>query len=345
MGIITKKYGLQPGRGWPLSNIVIHLSRLYNWAYPDPEGTDSLKGYFGWGNCGEWSYAVLEIFGGAGITCRVAYGDSDPRTGSSLAFWGTGTMVIVEDRSADGKISGRVFDAFNAAYKSPTSIPTDETLQQYGDVPLTDNDKWKDERRLSWQAMTGKKYIKEATSLALLPDAAPGSRLWPGNTPRPIRAQAVPTGSGTSSGNGSGNSVTFSLPLDAPSNSGPNEEWTRPGVTVTFNKTTGKATVIPTSITVTRKFTYADMNYDRWVWAYSFTDGDIGAWREDNQNAVVYIEAAGMCEVSIQKGDARSPGPITRQSMRWTATYDKVQGYCRMGITGVPSWRNPPISK
>jgi hypothetical protein len=77
---IVSTYGLKAGSGYPLSNIVIGLSRLYSWAFPDPENADALKGYFGWGNCGEWSYAFSEMLAGAGVLNRVAYGDKSEGT-------------------------------------------------------------------------------------------------------------------------------------------------------------------------------------------------------------------------------------------------------------------------
>lgn len=186
---VAQSYGLKSGSGGLVSNIAIGLYRLRN----DPEGAQCLKGRVGWGNCGEWSYAMSEIFGGAGVNNRVAYGDKSGGTGSSLRFSGTDTMVIVEERSPDGKVSRRVFDPFRAAYHSDTSQPTPTSLQEWGDMPLTDYDKWKDETRQSWQnsIVPLKPFIKEASTQSelVLPFQA---RIDPKTTNRPKTTPAKP---------------------------------------------------------------------------------------------------------------------------------------------------------
>lgn len=168
---VAKTYGLKSGTSSPLSSLVIGISRFKN----DPEGADCLKTSVGWGNCGEWSYALSEVFGGAGVNNRPAYGDASGGTGRSLTFNGTDTMVFVEERAPDGKLSRRVFDVFRAAYHSGIDQPTVESLQEWGDLPLTDYDKWKDETRRSWQSMVGKPFIKDASSQSELDLSFPAS--------------------------------------------------------------------------------------------------------------------------------------------------------------------------
>ncbi len=185
MGDVARKYGLKAGSGGLVSNVVIGLSRVG--LNPDPENADGLKGSFGWGNCGEWSYAFSEILGGADVACRVIFADSARGTGHSAGFGGTDTTVIVEERSRDGKISRRVFDPFRAAFHSATYVPTDGTLKDWGDRPLTDADKWQGESGDSWQTMIGSKpFIKDATNESELPAVA--SRSLPSTTARPAPA-------------------------------------------------------------------------------------------------------------------------------------------------------------
>jgi hypothetical protein len=100
---IARKYSFEAGSGGLLSNTVIGVCRMKG----DPEGADSLKGWSGWGNCGEWSYAFSEMLGGAGVQSRVAYGDKKGGTGYSAGHGGTDTMVVVEERTPDGAISRR----------------------------------------------------------------------------------------------------------------------------------------------------------------------------------------------------------------------------------------------
>ena len=134
--------------------------------------------------------------------------------------------------------------------------------------------------------------------------------------------------------------MSFSLPLDQRPSNDPNGTWTMPGVTITFDKTRGDATVSPSDVTVTRKFTYADGSWDLWVWAYHFDQGT-SIWTPDQNGVTRLIQASGKCTLSSRKDNSRGPGPESRQQVDWTATYDKIQGYCRMGVTGAPGWRNP----
>jgi len=180
-------YGLKSGSGGVISNTVIGLYRLGN----DPEGAECLKGAVGWGNCGEWSYAFSEILGGAGVTNRVAFGDSSGGAGASLGFGGTDTMVVVEERSPDGKLSRRVFDVFRAAFHSGQNQPTAASLKEWGDLPLTDNDRWKDETTVVWQGKVGKPFVKDAATEKII-ELTLSSRLDPRNTNRPQSASSQP---------------------------------------------------------------------------------------------------------------------------------------------------------
>lgn len=183
MADAASTYGLKSGSGGIVSNTVIGLYRLTN----DPEGAECLKGAVGWGNCGEWSYAFSEILDGAGVVSRVAFGDSAGGAGASMGFGGTDTMVIVEERSPDGKLSRRVFDAFRAAFESGKEQPTAESLKDWGDLPLTDGDRWQDETTTSWQSVLGKPFIKDAVTEQVI-DLAPDARVDPRHTPRPSGA-------------------------------------------------------------------------------------------------------------------------------------------------------------
>lgn len=164
---IASKYDLKMGNGGLWSSFVIGVTRMGN----DPENADPLKTYPYWGNCGDWSYAFSEVLHGAGVKNRVAYGDSSSSQGYSKMFTGTDTMVIVDDVAPDGKVSRRVFDPFRAGYSSNTYQPTDETIKQWSDIPLSDSDKWQNETNIySWQTIVGKPFVKDASTQALLPE-------------------------------------------------------------------------------------------------------------------------------------------------------------------------------
>jgi hypothetical protein len=180
MGLVAQMYGLKPGSGWPLSQFVIGTHRFCG---NDPENTDSLKGAGHWGNCGEWSYAFAEILGGAGVINRVVYGDASCEPGVSAFFGGNDTTVIVEERSKDGGVSRRVFDVFQAAYQSTTGIPTVQTLRDWGDLPLTDEDRWQGES-VSWLSDgVGKPCVKDGVTQTVLD--APAARTTPSTRERP----------------------------------------------------------------------------------------------------------------------------------------------------------------
>jgi hypothetical protein len=169
---IARTYDFEAGSGGLMSNTVIGVCRMKG----DPEGADSLKGWSGWGNCGEWSYAFSEILGGAGVESRVAYGDKKGGTGYSAGHGGTDTMVIVEERTPDGAISRRVFDPFRAAFHGTDDRPTAGTVAAWSDRPLTDNDKLpRDAGQTSWQSdpRINKPFIKDATSQSPLPPHEP----------------------------------------------------------------------------------------------------------------------------------------------------------------------------
>jgi hypothetical protein len=183
MPAVAQAYEIKSGSANLVSQAVIGLWRL---GPADPENAEALKSCIGWGNCGEWSYAFSEILKGGGVNSRVAYGDSSGSAGSSLSFNGTDTIVIVDEWSPKrDKTSRRVFDAFRSAYHSGTSQPTDATIKKWGDVALTDADRWADEPPvISWQTMVGKPFVKDAGTQTVF--VAVGSRLQPGPAKRPV---------------------------------------------------------------------------------------------------------------------------------------------------------------
>jgi hypothetical protein len=199
---IAKKYGLKPGSGSKLSDLVIGLYRKFG---TDPENADSLKGKAGWGNCGEWTYAFSEVLDGAGVLSRVVFGDKSGQGGEFAgSFTGTDTTLYVEEVLTDGRTSRRVFDAFRAVYHGKDYVPTPETLRTWGNVPLQDTDKLARDQQISWQRNVGKPYVKDASTLEVLP-------------PRPRRAPPMPDLSGWWSarlGNGKSFPVRFNPPSE-----------------------------------------------------------------------------------------------------------------------------------
>ncbi len=180
MELVAQMYGLEPGSGWPLSQYTIGWYRCFK---NDPEGAESLKGPEGWGNCGEWSHAFSEILLGAHVPSVVVFADSSCEQGHSWTFWGNTTAVYVEERSEDGRISRRVFDPFNAAYHSPSGKPTRETLEEWGDLPLTDADRWQGES-VSWLSDgTDKPCVKDEHTETVVDNPYP--RIDPTTRTRP----------------------------------------------------------------------------------------------------------------------------------------------------------------
>lgn len=223
---IAKKYDLKMGNGHPWSNLVVGITRIGN----DPENADPLKRYPHWGNCGDWSYAFSEILTGANVPARVAFGDSTSDQGYSNAFNGTDTMVIVEEKASDGRVSRRVFDPFRAGYHSGTNQPTEESIKDWEDIPLSDQDKWLDEQTMSWQKMVGKKYVKDAGNQQKLPHTerllVNGEAIHIAAKPVPPKPTPVITNSPSSNPNVSGTSFVAGtneaspiLSDDKPSNS------------------------------------------------------------------------------------------------------------------------------
>jgi hypothetical protein len=77
----------------------------------------------------------------------------------------------VTETDADGNISRRIYDVFQAALKSGTHQPTATTLKSWDDLPMTDADLTASERaagRKSWLSIIGKKYVKLAKTEKLL---------------------------------------------------------------------------------------------------------------------------------------------------------------------------------
>jgi PDZ domain len=113
----------------------------------------------------------------------VVFADASCEPGVSWGFGSNDTTVIVEERSKDGGISRRVFDVFQAAYKSPTGIPTAATLREWGDLPLTDEDRWQGER-VSWLSDgVDKPCVKDGVTETRLDD--PTARTTPSTRERP----------------------------------------------------------------------------------------------------------------------------------------------------------------
>jgi hypothetical protein len=184
---IVRTYGLKPGTGSTLSNVVIEAARVCS---TDPEAAESLKGWSGWGNCGEFSYAFSEVLGGAGVTNRVVFGDNDASTGHSSSFAGTDTTLIVVEKDASGRVSRRVFDAFRATFHAPGNIPDASTLARWGDVPLTPKDSLpRDAGHLSWRETVDKSFVKDASTETVMPEAPPKN--WPSQTKASAGIQVV----------------------------------------------------------------------------------------------------------------------------------------------------------
>src|SRR5712691_8065895 len=157
--VVAKKYTLSAGDGGA-GSLAILWDRVTG---DDPENADSLKTR-GYGNCGEWSYAFQEMLTGAApkSASRVIYGDKKEGPGHSIGFGGTDTTLIVEERTADGEISRRVFDAFRAGFHGKNGTATDDSIKNWSDRPLTDDDQLpRDANSKSWQKVVGKPYVKD----------------------------------------------------------------------------------------------------------------------------------------------------------------------------------------
>jgi len=158
---IAKKYGLDAGSGGKVSDSYVGLYRKFG---SDPEGADGLKGALGWGNCGEWTYAFQQVLAGVGVQSKPVFADKEGGAGHSGGFTGTDTTLYVEERTPGGAISRRVFDAFRAAYHGTDYQPARQSVDNWKDVPLTDNDRLpRDRGGSSWQnQIGGKPFIKDA---------------------------------------------------------------------------------------------------------------------------------------------------------------------------------------
>jgi hypothetical protein len=184
MDLVAQTYDLEAGTGYPLSQAIVGINRACGLIAPDPEEAESLKKGDHLGNCAEWSQAFSSILAGAGVVAHVVYADMSCKPGKSLGFGGTDTTVIFEERDFDGRISRRVFDVFQAAHRSSSNMPTAETLWNWGNLPLTDADRWKGEIGPSWlKDMVRKPCVKDGSSESVLVD--PTARLSPSTVDRP----------------------------------------------------------------------------------------------------------------------------------------------------------------
>ena len=152
------------------------LSILYHrWTGKDPEAADALKNS-GVGHCGEFAYAFSQILAGAGIVNVPVYADKSKEPGYSFTHGGTDTTVIVYEDTPDRKRSRRVFDAFRAAWEGSWGHPTPSSLSDWGDLPLTDDDKLPRDfksHKMSWLKKVVKSYVKHASFETLLQDLPP----------------------------------------------------------------------------------------------------------------------------------------------------------------------------
>jgi hypothetical protein len=191
---IATRYGLYPGSGSLLDQVLVGVSRGLALFYDDRDNTSMLNGLLGKGNCAEWSYALNEMLLGAGLPDTVVcYGDSSPNPGYSLGFTGTDTMLVVFER-AEGRYSRRVFDAFRAAYHGPNRRPDAASAAEWMDLPLAPCDRWRDEAgKPSWLEKVGKGYVKEASAQTVLSEPTT-PRITPSVIDRP--RGKTPTGKG-----------------------------------------------------------------------------------------------------------------------------------------------------
>jgi hypothetical protein len=189
---VAGAYGLQANRGTAADNALVGAGRFND----DPEGTGALK-TTGVGNCAEWTYAMLEMLGGAGVEATPYFADSTRENGASLGFNGTDTSLYVNERTSDRKVSRRVFDAFRACHHGTGGRPTTESLEEWGDRPLTDVERLPQDQGICWLQQVKKPYIKSAFTEELLPSPHPNS--WPTRESRRISSNparpAQPTAS------------------------------------------------------------------------------------------------------------------------------------------------------
>ena len=183
---IVKKYGLKTGA---TSTIV---SRWFG--SNRGEDADSLKASQQ-GLCGEWTNAFTAILEGADIPSYIVFGDIQGSGYVSPGAASTDTILYVgeefEQKGKHTKKSRRAFDI----YRAVQAIEAGEAWTKWGDLPLTDDDKWKGETKKSWQktvfeesTMGRAKFIKDGNPVSPgygkpLPTINP--KTAPGDTPRP----------------------------------------------------------------------------------------------------------------------------------------------------------------
>jgi tetratricopeptide (TPR) repeat protein len=137
------------------SNVVSHVLVGFGRKSTDTEGTETLK-KSGLGSCAEWSYALQAILSGVGVNSKVIYADSF-QSFTAPSFVGNDTALMIEEHGPNGKISRRIFDPFHAASDGFSA----DSVTKWSDRPLTDYDRWKDEKPgHSWQSDMSKYWTK-----------------------------------------------------------------------------------------------------------------------------------------------------------------------------------------
>jgi hypothetical protein len=109
----------------------------------------------GTGNCGEWQAAFAQILSGAGVKdFDQVVGDTKP--GDDINEDDNHAAIVVRERAPNGLVSRRVFDPYYAVLNGAS----DPVTRHWSDRPLTERDKWGDERhRQSWQDLAKMPYL------------------------------------------------------------------------------------------------------------------------------------------------------------------------------------------
>jgi len=133
----------------------------------------------------EWSHAMQAMLAGAGVASRrVSRVDKAPSPGMSANAVEPTMALIVEERTPEGRMSRRVFDAFRAGYHGPLRQPNALTVSAWGDRPLSAADKLpRDLGRISWLKKLTKPLAKDGGMLRLLVPLVSNSKV---SVPGPI---------------------------------------------------------------------------------------------------------------------------------------------------------------
>jgi hypothetical protein len=166
---VVDHYGLTAGTGGVISGGAVGGLRMFDGL--DVESNASLKSALALGNCSEFTFMFQDLLKGAKVQGHVIYGDDDQEKGYSKGFTGTDTALYVDEVGPDGVVVRRVFDAFRATYHHQEGKPWKETLAEWGNRPMTRQDKLsrdpKDEK--SWLEHLGKSYAKDQQTEDLVP--------------------------------------------------------------------------------------------------------------------------------------------------------------------------------